>query len=138
MRHDVSAVLNAAELDTLIADKGSCMVYAVIRSVTSAVRAAIANNHLNKLDDTELQSLPVSLHALALDLIAVRLLKRFDLVVSEARLTAAKNAEALLERISSGDYKVPGPDGQMDEGSPKPFYKGRTKVWGNTKRGGIM
>ena len=69
------------------------------------VREAVATNKANRLGSDPL-SIPRSLRPAALDIAALRLLKRFALTVTDERKAAATAAEARLEAVRSAAAPV--------------------------------
>ena len=103
--HDLSAVFAPAELDELT--RPECLPYVedTLADIVAMVREAVATNKANRLAIDPL-AIPRSLRPAALDIAALRLLKRFALTVTEERKAAATAAEARLEAVRRADAPV--------------------------------
>lgn len=114
---DLAQVFDARELDVLSRPDNESVVTDILADAVAVVREAIANNPSNTLD-ADTTTIPRTLRGTALDLIAIRLLKRFALVVTDERIKAADQAQARLDAIARAEYRVISPDGTM----PVPDY----------------
>lgn len=132
---NLTEVLNSAELDAMAEDDASCLDK-ILGSVTDEVRQSIANWPQNKLDPSE-GTIPMSLKNLALDLAVWRLIKRFDLSLSDARQAAYNEARRRLDQVAAGIIKI-STEQVLPDPTPKPYYRGRKKRYGYTDRGGVM
>lgn len=133
---DLPQVFDARELAVVAAPDNSVAVSALLDDVALMVREAIANNPSNSLDDRP-GSIPRTLRAAALDIAALRLLKRFALPVTEERKLAYDKALELLAKVASGDYRVMTPDGVIPVPeymrpaivAPRPAYGNDGSTW---------
>lgn len=111
---DLSAVFATAELDELT--RPECLPYVedTLADIVAMVREAVATNKANKLADDPM-SIPRSLRPAALDIAALRLLKRFALTVTEERKAAANAAEARLESVRKAEAPVLDETGKLPQ-----------------------
>ncbi len=114
---DLPQVFDERELDVLSRPDNESVVTDILADAVAVVREAIANNPSNTLD-ADTTTIPRTLRGTALDLIAIRLLKRFALVVTDERIKAADQAQARLDAIARAEFRVINPDGTM----PVPDY----------------
>lgn len=114
---DLAQVFDARELETLQDAAHEACVSDILADAVAVVREAIANNPSNTLD-ADTTTIPRTLRGTALDLIAIRLLKRFALVVTDERRQAADQAQAKLDAIARAEFRVISPDGTI----PVPDY----------------
>lgn len=133
---DLSDVFNADELDAVT--RGEYLPYAenALADVTAQVREAVATNRANRLDPAA-DTIPRSLRAAALDIVALRLLKRFALSVTDERKKAADDAAAVLDAVRRAERPVldvngvlPAAPGQMPAiVAPAPAYGNNGVGW---------
>ena len=112
---DLALVFNAKELAVVAPsgpDSANPWTLDTLDDVTAMVRESIASNPANALDDDQ-ATIPRTLRAAAMDIAAVRLLKRFSMAITDERRKAADDAAALLVSIARAERKVMGPDGKV-------------------------
>lgn len=128
---DLPLVLHKDEREAILQDDQDDRITAsTILGVTASVRECIAQSSSNILDANP-DTIPITLRDVALDIIAVRLLKRFDLDLSEERANAADKADAKLALISSKQHRVISPSGDIPSApssrphvtAPNPAYE---------------
>ena len=126
---DLSAVFNADELSACTQGEFTPYVEETLGDIVAIVREAVAANQANQLSaDQEL--IPRSLRPAALDIAAVRLLKRFALTVTEERKSAAAAAEQRLEAVRRAESPVLNESGALPTApahrpaivAPRPAY----------------
>lgn len=102
---------------------------AVLTQVTDQVRGSVGASGRYALG--EAGTLPAKLRSTALDLLAVRLLGRLDLPISDAKQTLYKSAEATLKAVAAGSFDIEEPLILSDEASstPKPRITARTRTF---------
>lgn len=90
----------------------------VIAQVVNQVRGSVGASGRYRLgaDGT----IPSKLEAAALDLLAVRLLGRLDLEISDAKRTLYKTAEDTLRAVAAGNFDIEEPLIPSDEPSSAP------------------
>ncbi len=108
---DLRQVFDAAELSAL-SDQSPAAVEDMLADMAAYVRECVAQNRANRLPADPL-AIPRSLRAHALDILAVRLLKRVGLIVTDARQQLADAGEAALRRVADGKMLVLGDDGKL-------------------------
>ncbi len=108
---DLSQVFDAHELAAL-SDAAHAAVADMLGDMAAYVREAVAQNRGNRLPADPI-SIPRSLRAAALDILAVRLLKRFALTVTDARAELARAGEEAIERVRGGKLTVLDEAGNM-------------------------
>lgn len=118
---DLATVFNAAELGELTRPENMPYVVDTLEDITAMVREAVATNRANRLGSDPL-SIPRSLRPAALDIAALRLLKRFALAVTDERKAAAAAAEQRLEAVRKAEAPV------LDETGNLPSQPGQTPV----------
>ena len=91
---DLALVFNAKELAVVAPsgpDSANPWTLDTLDDVTAMVRESIASNPANALDDDQ-ATIPRTLRAAAMDIAAVRLLKRFSMAITDERRKAADDA----------------------------------------------
>lgn len=133
---DLSDVFNGAELDAVTRGEYLPFVEDALADVTAQVREAVATNKANRLAAAA-DSIPRSLRPAALDIVALRLLKRFALSVTEERKKAAEDAAAVLEAVRRAERPVLTESGTLPEApaqmpaivAPAPAYGNNGTGW---------
>lgn len=105
-------VFNDSELATLKAKATDAALEAELGDMVAAVRQAVAQNRGNRLSADQ-GLIPRSLRAPALDILALRLLKRYALKATEERRTQAERAQDLLKAIAEGKELVLDEEGNL-------------------------
>lgn len=135
---DLALVFNAKELAVVAPsgpDSANPWTLDTLDDVTAMVRESIASNPANALDDDQ-ATIPRTLRAAAMDIAAVRLLKRFSMAITDERRKAADDAAALLASIARAERKVMGPDGKVHvPASHKPSIIAPSPAYGNDGTG---
>lgn len=108
---DLSSVFNAQELAACTKGEYIPFVQDTLADITAMVREAVAANRANRLAPGD--SIPRSLRPAALDLAALRLLKRFALAVTEERKHAAELAEERLDKVRKAEIPVLDENGNL-------------------------
>jgi len=115
LESDVLTVINSEKLEGIraaaLADGQPDPVQPTIDQVTDQVRGYVATHNTLGLDGT----IPESLIAYALDIIAVRIPMRVDEDPSEGRARLMKDAIRYLERISDGKIDLIDPIEESEE-----------------------
>lgn len=125
---DLSAVFNADELSACTKGEFMPFVQETLCDITAIVREAVAANKANRLPGGN--TIPRSLRPAALDIAAVRLLKRFALSVTEERKAAADAAYQRLDAVRKAEFPVLDESGQIPAApaqtpqiiAPRPAY----------------
>lgn len=134
-RDNLPEIFAPKELEILSKEENQPYVEECLADITAEVREAIANNAANKLDAEE-STIPRTLKTTMLDIVAVRLLKRFNLTVTDARKEAAAEAREKLVAIAQARYKILQPDGTLpDEPSSIPVIISPDPAYGNDGTG---
>lgn len=135
---DLALVFNAKELAVVAPsgpDSANPWTLDTLDDVIAMVRESIASNPANALDDDQ-ATIPRTLRAAAMDIAAVRLLKRFSMAITDERRKAADDAAALLASIARAERKVMGPDGKVHvPASHKPAIIAPSPAYGNDGTG---
>lgn len=135
---DLTLVFNSKELGVVApmgSDGDNPWVSDTLDDVTAVVREAIACNPANVLD-SDLTRIPRTLRAAAMDIVAVRLLKRYSMAITDERRKAAEDAVAQLTAIAKAERKVIGPDGKVHvPASHKPSIAAPRPAYGNDGTG---
>ena len=135
---DLALVFNAKELAVVAPsgpDSANPWTLDTLDDVTAMVRESIASNPANALDDDQ-ATIPRTLRAAAMNIAAVRLLKRFSMAITDERRKAADDAAALLVSIARAERKVMGPDGKVHvPASHKPSIIAPSPAYGNDGTG---
>lgn len=126
---DLSSVFNADELAACTKGEFAPYVEETLGDIVAMVREAVATNKANRLS-AELDLIPRSLRPAALDIAAVRLLKRFALSVTDERKAAADAAAARLEAVRRAESPVLDESGRLPSApgeepqivAPRPAY----------------
>ena len=82
---DLALVFNAKELAVVVPsgpDSANTWTLDTLDDVTAMVRESIASNPANALDDDQ-ATIPRTLRAAAMDIAAVRLLKRYSMAITD-------------------------------------------------------
>lgn len=101
----LAQVFNEAELATLKAKAPAAALEAELGDMVAAVRQAVAQNRGNRLP-ADAALIPRSLRGPALDILALRLLKRYALKATDERRTQAERAQDLLKALAEGKELV--------------------------------
>ncbi|MBS5509404.1 MAG: DUF1320 family protein [Akkermansia sp.] len=133
---DLTLVFTAKELAVVApSHQENSWPQETLDDVTAMVRESIASNPANVLDDDQ-ATIPRTLRAAAMDIAAVRLLKRFSMAITDERRKAADDAAALLASIARAERKVMGPDGKVHvPASHKPAIVAPSPAYGNDGTG---
>lgn len=120
--------LNAARTAAIKAGQADPLP-AVLTQVTDQVRGSVGASGRYALG--EAGTLPAKLRSTALDLLAVRLLGRLDLDISDAKQTLYKSAEATLKAVAEGRFDIEEPEIASTEpsSSPTPRITKRTRTF---------
>ena len=95
------AALSRREVEAYRRDFEVETVDLLIADVTAEVRDYIASNGNVRLDPDE-RNIPPSCVAKALDILAIRVLKRINVQPVQVRIDAAKSAEEYFQKIAEG------------------------------------
>lgn len=133
---DLSSVFTAAELAEVTRPEWMPYVEDTLADIVAQVREAVASNKANRLAADPL-SIPRTLRPAALDIAALRLLKRFALSVKEERKEAAAKAEEKLAAVRRAEVAVLDERGQLPESpalvpqmvAPEPAYGNNGSGW---------
>lgn len=133
---DLSAVFTEAELAEVTRAEFTGYVEDTLGDITVLVREAVATNKANRLP-ADGDSIPRSLRPAALDIAALRLLKRFGLSVTDERKEAARAAEERLQAVRTAAQPIVDESGQLPEApalspaiiAPAPAYGNNGKGW---------
>lgn len=109
---DLPAVFSAKELDAIHKPDNAAVLADAIGDIVASIREAVAQNTGNALPDDQ-TLIPRSLRPAALDILAMRLLKRFSVAASDDRRKAAETAEQRIEAIRAERRLVMDQYGQM-------------------------
>lgn len=101
---DLALVFSPKEVEAIVAPTNSQFIAEIMADVVAQVRESIANNPSNALDAGD--TIPRTLRAIALDIIAVRALKRYARTITDERKEAAAAAIQKLSQIAEGAYRV--------------------------------
>lgn len=126
---NLAEIFAQSERKLLSAPENESYVSESILDVIAEVREAVANNAANRLDP-DMSTIPRTLKTAALDILAVRLLKRFSLEITEPRKQAAADALKKLQDVAAARWKITDPDGNVPTDpadlpviiSPSPAY----------------
>lgn len=126
---DLSSVFNAEELAAVSKGEALPFVQDTLGDITAIVREAVAANKANRLS-ADCALIPRSLRPAALDIAAVRLLKRFALAVTDERKAAADAAYQRLDAVRKAECPVLDESGQIPPApaqtpqivAPRPAY----------------
>jgi hypothetical protein len=101
----------------------------VIVQVVDQVRGAVGASGRYTLGEGA--TIPAKLKAAALDLLAIRLMNRLDMDLSEGKMTLYKSAEATLRDVRDGRFDIEEPLVRSEEASsaPKPRITARTRTF---------
>ena len=102
----LAQVFNETELATLRARAPMAALEAELGDMVAVVRQAVAQNRGNRLP-ADMSLIPRSLRGAALDILALRLLKRYALKATDERRTQAERAQDLLKALAEGKQCVP-------------------------------
>lgn len=109
---DLPAVFNGKEIEAVTKPDNAAVLADAIGDIVAAIREAVAQNRGNTLPDDQ-TLIPRSLRPAALDILALRLLKRFSVAVGDDRRKAAETAEQRIESIRAERRLVMDQHGQM-------------------------
>lgn len=111
---DLSAVFAADEMDVVTRPEWMPYVEETLADITAQVREAVATNKANRLAPDPL-SIPRTLRPAAVDIAALRLLKRFAATIKEERKAAAEAAEKRLEAVRRAEITVLDESGNLPQ-----------------------
>jgi len=128
---DLACVFSAQEMAQLTAQDRLPYVEETLADITAMVREAAAANKANRLPADPL-CIPRTLRPAALDIAALRLLKRFALSVTEERKAAAAAGEARLEAVRKAEAPLLDERGLLpDEPGAAPAIVAPRPAYGN-------
>ncbi len=131
---DLRQVFDAAELAAL-SDQAPDAIDDMVEDMAAYVRECVAQNRANRLPADPL-AIPRSLRAAALDVLTVRVLKRFTLTVTDARQQLAAAGEEALRRVADGKLLVLSEDGSLPTApADVPVIVAAPTAYGNAGQG---